>query len=356
MFYGRFGYANPEPRQSQPFLILPSKTCDRPISSRPHIARSTSETLQVQRQIVPQKRPSEDGAFQTQGNRRRVEGGPILRSSTCPVRHKNELLTASPNLLPRPSRHHGLSVEMERHDSSESFDFGESSPYDNTLTDTEAWELMRRNFLRRRRNKLPERLLLQVLNARVKLDDDALDMMAGSADRAFFHGKLKGRMTWKWSLPGETRFENEVVGTTDFRRAQDGGFETRITLSEPLLMNENYDKRLLLSTFLHELIHCYLFICCGFQAKNCGGHTEGFRMIAKVIDKWASEEGGLVLGLCDMDANLNDFRILSVPIYVGPPRRNAVCCGDSFHIIREAIIVEDDEDRKAWYIPPSGGF
>lgn len=54
----------------------------------------------------------------------------------------------------------------------------------------------------------------------------------------------------------------------------------------PLLRNTSYDRRLLLSTFLHELIHCYLFITCGFEARVEGGHTAGFHQIAEMIDQW----------------------------------------------------------------------
>lgn len=76
-------------------------------------------------------------------------------------------------------------------------------------------------------------------------------------------------------------------------------------LSEPILKSEKYDRRLLLSAFLHELIHCYLFIQCGFEARRERGHTKGFHIIAGIIDKWVGEG---YLSLCSMKANLDYFR------------------------------------------------
>lgn len=76
-------------------------------------------------------------------------------------------------------------------------------------------------------------------------------------------------------------------------------------LSQPILRNPAFDRRLLLSTFIHELIHCYLFINCGFEARIQGGHTEGFLRIARVIDGWVGEG---FLGLCHVKADLDAFR------------------------------------------------
>ncbi|CAI4219355.1 unnamed protein product [Parascedosporium putredinis] len=55
---------------------------------------------------------------------------------------------------------------------------------------------------------------------------------------------------------------------------------------------------------LHEIIHSYLFIVCGLKARREGGHTEGFRQIATMIDKWAGPEH---LRLQEMEADLGSY-------------------------------------------------
>ncbi|KAK0118064.1 hypothetical protein ONS95_012373 [Cadophora gregata] len=136
------------------------------------------------------------------------------------------------------------------------------------------------------------------------IDDDALLSILNSANAVFFDGVLSGRVQWEWS--SQSRYHNELIGTTALRpRANGDGFETLIVLSSPILKNPNYDRRLLLSAFLHELIHCYLFILCGFEARRERGHTKGFHAIAEIIDNWV---GPGYLSLCNMKANLNHFR------------------------------------------------
>jgi hypothetical protein len=136
------------------------------------------------------------------------------------------------------------------------------------------------------------------------LDDNALDSILTTADSVFFDGALSGRVQWEWS--SQDRYRTELIGTTALRRCIDrDGFETLIVLSEPILKDPKYDRRLLLSAFLHELVHCYLFILCGFEARTEGGHTKGFHAIAKIIDDWVGEG---YLSLCNMKANLNHFR------------------------------------------------
>ncbi|RKF61267.1 hypothetical protein OnM2_043035 [Erysiphe neolycopersici] len=123
------------------------------------------------------------------------------------------------------------------------------------------------------------------LNSGFMLDDSALESILTAVDTLFFYGALAGRVQWEWS--SDLRYRTEIIGTTALRRCtRRGGFETLIILSEPLLRNASYDRRLLLSTFLHELIHCYLFIKCGFEARVEGGHTAGFHQIAEMIDQW----------------------------------------------------------------------
>lgn len=166
------------------------------------------------------------------------------------------------------------------------------------------------------------------------LDNDALESIFSAADEIFFQGRLSRRVHWEWSSfdspttngaeeggsGGGSASSNSgssshggssgggIIGTTALRRASPpsrGGYETLIVLSSPILMDTGYNRRLLISTFLHELIHSYLFICCGFKARHCGGHTEGFKEIAALIDEWA---GRGTLRLCDMEADLEHFR------------------------------------------------
>ena len=136
------------------------------------------------------------------------------------------------------------------------------------------------------------------------IDDDSLLSIVNSANAVFFDGVLSGRVQFEWS--DQSRYHNELIGTTALRpRANGDGFETLIVLSKPILRNPMYDRRLLLSAFLHELIHCYLFIMCGFEARRERGHTKGFHAIAEIIDNWV---GPGYLSLCNMKANLNHFR------------------------------------------------
>jgi hypothetical protein len=117
-------------------------------------------------------------------------------------------------------------------------------------------------------------------------------------------------VTWDWSHSAPSRYDSRVIGTTALRRAaaHTRGFETLVVLSSTILRDPRYSRRLLISTFLHELIHCYLFICCGFRARGCGGHTEGFREIAAVVDEWVGEGGG-GLFLTRVEADLELFRV-----------------------------------------------
>ncbi|KAK3903783.1 hypothetical protein C8A05DRAFT_14278 [Staphylotrichum tortipilum] len=138
------------------------------------------------------------------------------------------------------------------------------------------------------------------------LDNAALESIFSAANEIFFNGRLSQRVAWDWSHASAARYDDRVVGTTALRRAAatTRGFETLIVLSSPILRDARYSRRLLISTFLHELIHCYLFICCGFRARWCGGHTEGFRDIAGVIDEWVGEGGGLFLSRVEADLEL----------------------------------------------------
>lgn len=141
-----------------------------------------------------------------------------------------------------------------------------------------------------------ERILYGLIHSSEPLDDVALDGIFTAANTVFFDGVLSGRVRRDWS--SSDRYRTELIGTTALRLRADGdGFETLIVLSEPILRNPNYDRRLLLSAFLHELIHCYLFISCGWEARVHGGHTEGFHRIAELIDSWV---GTRYLSICKL--------------------------------------------------------
>ncbi|KAI0383466.1 hypothetical protein F5Y04DRAFT_26520 [Hypomontagnella monticulosa] len=161
----------------------------------------------------------------------------------------------------------------------------------------------------RRRSRLSqhERILRSLIcpkspDAEFDIDDVALQGIFYAANEIFFHGKLKGRVSWAWkNLP------SSLIGTTALRKSPSpytAGYETMIFLSHGILKNRKYNRRLLISTFIHELIHSYLFVFCGFQSRECGGHTAGFRRIAELIDAWAGPD---LLYLYNMEAELSDF-------------------------------------------------
>ncbi|KAM0667546.1 hypothetical protein MY8738_009245 [Beauveria namnaoensis] len=137
------------------------------------------------------------------------------------------------------------------------------------------------------------------------LDNDALRSVFSAANELFFANRLARRVAWDWSHPGSAQYQSAVVGTTALRRcAHLGGWETLIVLSSPVLRDTRYNRRLLLSTFLHEMIHSFLFVTCGRKAGRQGGHTEGFLQIAQVIDAWVGKD---YLRLSDMQADLQYF-------------------------------------------------
>ncbi|KAJ4271527.1 hypothetical protein NW762_000231 [Fusarium torreyae] len=137
------------------------------------------------------------------------------------------------------------------------------------------------------------------------LDNDALRSIFSAANELFFDNHLAGRVAWDWSSPASAQYQAHIVGTTAVRRSRDGGYETLIVLSSPILKDTKYNRRLLISTFLHEMIHSYLFVVCGLKARLEGGHTEGFRQIADIIDRWVGQG---YLRLSEMDADLEHFR------------------------------------------------
>ena len=204
---------------------------------------------------------------------------------------------------------HAKGFEMERTPSGNSIisDNTFEPQHDNTLTcgDEQAARMVESHFKGVPSHGQHQRILRNIIERRDLLDEDALDGIITSADSVFFNGALRGRVRWEWS--SQQRYMTDLLGTTALRPAKQGGFETLIVLSKPILTHPDFNRALLLSAFLHELVHCYLFIRCGFDARVKGGHTPGFHQIAGIIDKWV---GGNYLRLCSMKANLNDFREL----------------------------------------------
>ncbi|UZP33318.1 hypothetical protein NXS19_001134 [Fusarium pseudograminearum] len=151
-----------------------------------------------------------------------------------------------------------------------------------------------------------------------------------AANELFFGNRLAGRVAWDWSHPASAQYQAHIVGTTAVRRSRDGGYETLIVLSSPILQDTKYNRRLLISTFLHEMIHSYLFVVCGLKARYEGGHTEGFRQIADTIDRWV---GHSYLRLSEMDADLEHFR-------------QHPACGHDQHQVRSRSA--DGQERIPW--------
>ncbi|KAM0440875.1 hypothetical protein ACHAPT_000177 [Fusarium lateritium] len=162
----------------------------------------------------------------------------------------------------------------------------------------------------RRSDSRHGRILRTLINPKPRagdfpLDEDALRSIFSAANELFFFNTLAGRVAWDWSHPASAQYQAHIVGTTAVRRSPVSGFETLIVLSSPILKDTQYNRRLLISTFLHEMIHSYLFVTCGLKASHDGGHTEGFRQIADTIDNWVGRGS---LRLSEMDADLEHFR------------------------------------------------
>lgn len=139
------------------------------------------------------------------------------------------------------------------------------------------------------------------------LDEDALRSLFSAANELFFAGELSQRVAWDWSDSSSSRFEHSVVGTTAVRRSKGiNGWETLMVLSSPVLRDPGFSRHLLIATFLHEMIHSFLYIKCGLDASRDGGHTEGFRRIACIIDEWAGRD---YLRLAALEADLDYFRL-----------------------------------------------
>ncbi|KAH8899303.1 hypothetical protein GQ53DRAFT_306477 [Thozetella sp. PMI_491] len=222
-------------------------------------------------------------------------------------------------------------------------------------------------FRRYNRDSKHERILRSIINPRsmaaeYPLDDASLQSIFSAANEIFFNGRLSQRVVWDWSHDSDKMFHSDVIGNTAVRTASKRGFETLIVLSAPILLNQKYSRRLLISTFLHELIHSYLFICCGFRARRGGGHTEGFHTIAKLIDDWAGPDSQLYLS--KMEADLDGcFRLEGQPApalfdHGSPPPLDVIspCSGYDEHC-RNTYSPDPDhysKDDPRWDYPRAG--
>ncbi|KAI1455865.1 hypothetical protein F4805DRAFT_256134 [Annulohypoxylon moriforme] len=212
----------------------------------------------------------------------------------------------------------GVSCEHYRvHQSSDSFDMNRPSQSKDKSHD-DAAKLVAAGLAdprRRSRHSQHERILRSLIcpkspEAEFDIDDVALQGIFYAANEIFFQGKLKGRVSWAWmDLP------SCLIGTTALRRSpRKPGHETKIFLSRRILKDRKYNRRLLISTFIHELIHSYLFVVCGWPKPECDGHTDGFQTIAKLIDRWAGPD---LLYLYNMEAELSHFEEKKEPIFDG---------------------------------------
>lgn len=236
---------------------------------------------------------------------------PLVRSASkidAEFRVLNENSAAFPHSVA------GVGMERTNSGMSISDDMTDGFALIELLEDTAAAQRVREHmatFQRRNPDSKHERVLRSIIRPKSEataypLDDHALQSMFIAANELFFNGRLSKRVTWDWSHSSSQQYDSSVIGTTALRRASERGFETLIVLSSPILQARKYSRRLLISTFLHELIHSYMFICCGFTARQCGGHTPGFQTIAGLIDDWAGSAS--LLHLHEMEADLSCFR------------------------------------------------
>lgn len=282
------------------FLVASSSADSKPISRQRHGGHDRQAIESSRRRDSWARRPrsrAQSARRSPQGQHQRTSQFPSPMSTP-----NTSTLSLNASVEPR-------SFAMERTPSGKSIISDNTyEPWHNytlTCSDEEAAGRVKSHFRRLPPHGTHERILRHLIQSHVSIDKDALDSILTTVDSVFFSGVLSGRVRWDWSHPSQQRYHTELIGTTALRPAAQGGYETLIVLSDPILKNPDYDRRLLLSAFLHELIHCYLFILCGFDARLKGGHTDGFHSIAGIIDKWV---GPGYLRLCNMKANLNLFR------------------------------------------------
>ncbi len=198
----------------------------------------------------------------------------------------------------------GLSISPE---SDNVFDPSDEDPA-TIISDELAAQRVQDHISRLRPDSQSERIIRSLVNPRhdYHLDDSALLSLFSAANELFFAKRLDRRVAWDWSHQSSEQYHHHIVGTTALRKSNtQGGYETLIILSTPILKDTTYNRRLLISTFLHEMIHSYLFVACGLKAKEGGGHSPGFHKIAGAIDDWIGEG---CLHLRNMEADLERYR------------------------------------------------
>lgn len=181
--------------------------------------------------------------------------------------------------------------------------------------DMRAAEMVEVN-MKRAGNDSEKQELRNYINGQLPLGADDLNEIRRLADGVWFNGTLKGKVNWRWS-DNESLFNHQYLAATATRCAKAGGrdVETQIILSTPLLRQGDFDRRLLISAWLHELVHSYLFIQCGMIAVAKGGHTAGFQKIGALIDEWT---GHGQLHLKETKADLKKFLRMPKRRYHGP--------------------------------------
>ncbi|KAI9744529.1 MAG: hypothetical protein M1818_002058 [Claussenomyces sp. TS43310] len=216
-----------------------------------------------------------------------------------------------------------------------------------SIIDEEKAVLQVETCLKHRNHRLAGRILRNLINRGQSFDSESLDIIITAADNVFFDGKLAGRVDWQWSDPNEQRYQHDFVGTTSFRHSSHGGRRARIVLSSPLLLSGQYHHDLVLSAFFHELVHCYLIICCGEEATRDGGHTKGFCEIAQIIDDWVGQRR---LRLRNMKANLDHFRIATCSGF----HDGSYDCEDDFADPETSEVVVPYQHRAVEYVESQG--
>ncbi|KAG6048706.1 hypothetical protein E4U17_007057 [Claviceps sp. LM77 group G4] len=219
--------------------------------------------------------------------------------------------TLSIPTLERTESGHSITSDTSAHHHHHHLSLPSDAPL---LEDLQAARLVRDHvslYHRRYPDSQPERILRALISPKSRgadfpLDNEALQSIFSAANELFFASRLTRRVTWDWSHSAAAKYDNHILGTTAVRRsAHFNGLETLIVLSSPILRDTKYNRRLIISTFLHEMMHSFMFVMCGWNSKQSSGHTQGFLQIAGIIDDWAGKD---CLHLREMEANLERWR------------------------------------------------
>lgn len=137
--------------------------------------------------------------------------------------------------------------------------------------------------LQRQKKELLGRILTSKLTRSESVDLEVLKTIVISSNVAVFDNKLCGNQCWV-SDPENPNTDQYTLATTSCRRLLDGSVETRVSLSTPISLSG--DLHVTLKSFLRELIHAYLFVCCGPEATSC---SAAFLRIAEALDAWLED-------------------------------------------------------------------